>query len=191
METNRKETCADKVHAACDSRLESIRIMLSPEESDVTLYDDGTLDTVLYCDDEEFRLSADATMAYRDGDTGEMLYLDELIESEFDHIRETMYERFCEYGLSFDYVEPETSEGQSEGYLRYQISYGGPSEEIRFYVSPGPNRWHLYRAEFWYLDWFDGAMVDVTNNSIVQTLYDHFNDCESVHYAIAASIGEL
>lgn len=57
-----------------------------------------------------------------------------------------------EYGLSFDYCKPKNR----RGYFRYQISWGGPSEEIRFYVDYDGS---LQKAEFWLLDWFDGAHV--------------------------------
>ena len=123
-------------------------------------------------------------MAYRNGDTGEMIYLEEFIEANMNDISERMYERFCEYGLSFDYVAPDTFSDQPEGYLRYQISYGGPSEEIRFYVSPASNGYTMYRAEFWQLDWFDGAHKIVTNNETAMAIFDHFNDCGSVESAI-------
>jgi len=53
------------------------------------------------------------------------------------------------YGLSFDYVEPNTFDEQPLGYWRYQLSYGGPSDEFR-YVDDGS-------IEYWYMDWFDGA----------------------------------
>jgi hypothetical protein len=59
-----------------------------------------------------------------------------------------------EYGLSFDYVEAGTFEDQEEGYFRYQLSWGGPSDEFRFFVGPD---FAPYRIEYWYLDWFDGA----------------------------------
>lgn len=61
-----------------------------------------------------------------------------------------------EYGLCIDQVPRGTFEGQKEGYWRYQLSWGGPSEEFRWYRSDGG------RVEFWYLDWYDGASVDVT-----------------------------
>ena len=134
--TTKQKTCSELVHSACESRLEEIRLMLDPQES------------------------------------------------EFD--------RFHEYGPSFDYVEPGTFTDQDEGYLRFQISWGGPSEEIRFYVSPTQNAgyygvrpdWHLYRIEFWYLDWFDGACVDITKNDTARAVFDLFNECGSVHAAI-------
>lgn len=61
--------------------------------------------------------------------------------------------RFDEYGLSFDYVAPFTFKGQRAGYWRWQISYGGPSEEFRFYGSPSGA---LDSVEYWLLDWLDG-----------------------------------
>ena len=59
-----------------------------------------------------------------------------------------------EYGLSIDYVEPGTFKGQWGGYLRYQLSCGGPSEEFRIFDNGD--------VEFWYLDWIDGAPIEVT-----------------------------
>ena len=62
-----------------------------------------------------------------------------------------------EYGLSFDYVAPETfGKDQRRGYFRYQISWGGPSDEFRFYTD---ERLQPERIEYWFLDWFDGAKV--------------------------------
>tara|TARA_B100001778_G_scaffold334454_1_gene345872 strand:- start:593 stop:1057 length:465 start_codon:yes stop_codon:yes gene_type:complete len=67
-------------------------------------------------------------------------------EDEWDQIdSETIYD----YGLCFDYVEPNTFDEQPLGYWRYQLSYGGPSDEFR-YVDDGS-------IEYWYMDWFDGA----------------------------------
>lgn len=63
--------------------------------------------------------------------------------------------RFTEYGLSFDYVAPGTFNGQRRGYWRYQISWGGPSDEFRFYAD-GPDATECDRIEYWFLDWFDG-----------------------------------
>lgn len=61
-----------------------------------------------------------------------------------------------EYGLSIDFVPAHTFEGQREGYTRYQLSWGGPSEEFRVFTT-------IPRVEFWYLDWFDGASVQLGN----------------------------
>jgi hypothetical protein len=58
-------------------------------------------------------------------------------------------ENIYEFGLSFDYVEPDTWDDQPEGYWQYQLSYGGPSDEFRFHDDG--------RIEYRYHDWFDGA----------------------------------
>ena len=55
-----------------------------------------------------------------------------------------------EYGLCVDKVEANTF-GQHPGYWRYQISWGGPAEEFRYFDQDGG------RVEFWFLDWGDGA----------------------------------
>ena len=59
-------------------------------------------------------------------------------------------------GLSFDWVKPKTWPDQLEGYWRWQLSWGGPSDEFRIFVNPDQS---VHRIEYWYLDWFDGASV--------------------------------
>ena len=62
--------------------------------------------------------------------------------------------RLADYALSLDHVPAHTFKEQAEGYRRYQISWGGPSEEFRLYT--------YGKMEFWYMDWFDGACVAVS-----------------------------
>ena len=78
-----------------------------------------------------------------------------------------------EYGLCFDYVEPNTFNDQKQGYWRYQISYGGPSEEFRFYVNEDHSP---YKIEFWFLDWFDGAPKTLTGADfeLLENIYNLF-----------------
>ena len=59
-----------------------------------------------------------------------------------------------DYGLSIDKVEAGTFPKQREDYIRYQLSWGGPSEEFRIFKNG--------EVEFWFLDWFDGASIEVT-----------------------------
>lgn len=86
-----------------------------------------------------------------------------------------------EYGLSFDYVPPGTFNRQRRGYWRYQLSWGGPSDEFRFYADE--NR-QLTRIEYWFLDWFDGARVRVTphsrNGRLLGELWEWFSEMGSV-----------
>jgi hypothetical protein len=84
---------------------------------------------------------------------------------------------FHEYGLSFDYVAPNTFDDQPEGYFRYQLSWGGPSDEFNFYVS-GPD-FSLYRTEYWFKDWFDGASITLTGEylNLMTEIFEWFRDC--------------
>lgn len=64
-----------------------------------------------------------------------------------------------EYGLSFDYVSPNTFTGQRKGYFRYQLSWGGPSDEFRIFTDL---EYKPYKIEYVYLDWFDGAHKELS-----------------------------
>ena len=85
------------------------------------------------------------------------------------------YEDFCqyisEYGLCFDKVEPNTFQGQKLGYWRWQLSWGGPSDEFRIFVDEDKN---IYKIEYWYMDWFDGASIIVKNKIIYQIIKEYF-----------------
>ena len=89
------------------------------------------------------------------------------MSSDDDDIREETLEEFSNYGLCVDFVEPFTFDDQEEGYLRYQLSWGGPGDELRFYGD---------RVEYWFLDWFDGASRDVSHLVWVKWLRDDFSE---------------
>lgn len=85
---------------------------------------------------------------------------------------------WTEYGLSFDYVAPGTFNDQKRGYFRYQISWGGPSDEFRFYCD---ERLQITRIEYWYLDWFDGAKVTIRSKrdlAVWAEIWSDWSDCE-------------
>lgn len=92
--------------------------------------------------------------------------------------------QFSDYGLGFDYVAPGTFTGQRWGYFRYQLSWGGPSDEFRFYCD---ERLSLVRAEYWLMDWGDGAKKTVTKNKLVQEIFDFFKEIGSLTAAQKAS----
>ena len=76
------------------------------------------------------------------------------------------------YGLSWDYVEPDTFEDQPNGYYRYQISWGGPSEEFRYYTDAMLN---AYKVEYWFLDWWDGASRTMyENRAFLNEIFEWF-----------------
>ena len=81
----------------------------------------------------------------------------ELVEQEWKDRQEDLKNPEYE-ALAFDYVKPHTFTDQAEGYWRWQFSWGGPSDELRGYVNEHKE---LHRLEYWYMDWFDGACVQV------------------------------
>lgn len=95
------------------------------------------------------------------------------VPDEFSDVGE-----FHEYGLAFDYVAPETFNDQPQGYFRYQISYGGPSEEFRFYVNPDLS---CYCVEFWFLDWWDGASRELHDDdkALLMEIWEFFREVGS------------
>lgn len=167
MEQTKQPTCAELVESAYQSRTNDIKRLWAaecdPDEGGPMYTKPGTITD--YCEDcmppnakDVWKEAARPTVCdtcnqdwpTKDGSLEDIGSLNE-------------------YGLSFDYVTLGTFNDQKEGYFRYQISWGGPSEEYRFFTN-GP-RFDVYRVEFWYLDWFDGAPRDCTSN---QTLADWF-----------------
>jgi hypothetical protein len=86
------------------------------------------------------------------------------------------YGPFNEHGLSFDYVSPGTFEGQKEGYFRYQISWGGPSDEFRFFTGP---ELKPHRIEYRFMDWFDGACRTLhgEDEALLMEIWEEFDEC--------------
>ena len=76
-----------------------------------------------------------------------------------------------EYGLCFDWVEPNTFNNQEEGFWRWQLSWGGPSDEFRIFVDEDKN---IYKIEYWYLDWGDGASIIVKDSLIYHIIEEYF-----------------
>ena len=89
---------------------------------------------------------------------------------------------FFEYGLCFDYVPPHTFSGQKEANFRYQLSWGGPADEFRFFVNPDLS---CHRIEYWFLDWYDGAhrVLSDENESLLQEIWDWFRETQAVDAA--------
>ena len=84
--------------------------------------------------------------------------------------------KWTEYGYGFDYIEAGTFDDQPEGYFRWILSGGGPSDEFRFYAQQGKRGWEVSRTEYWFLDWFDGASRDVTDKPVLSEIFDWFSE---------------
>jgi hypothetical protein len=82
-----------------------------------------------------------------------------------------------EYGLCFSFVAPGTFRDQKEPYFRYQLSWGGPSDEFRFYASREGRGWTPYRIEYWFMDWFDGAkrVIRGENLKLMEDVFSWFD----------------
>lgn len=65
-------------------------------------------------------------------------------------------------GLSFDYVEPNTFNDQEHGYHRWQLSWGGPSDEFRLLDNGS--------VEYWFMDWYDGARRIITHPVLIDEM---------------------
>jgi len=90
---------------------------------------------------------------------------------------------FNEYGLCFDYVAPRTFERQQRGYFRYQLSWGGPSDEFRFFCDENLNP---TRIEYWFMDWFDGAkkILEGTKYNLLEEIFNDIKECGTVQHLL-------
>ena len=89
------------------------------------------------------------------------------------------YEDFFDYvnqsGLSFDFVPVDTFEDQQQGYWRFQMSWGGPSDEFRIYVDDQNKIEQIY---YHYMDWYDGASKLVQDNIIYDICQMFLDGCD-------------
>jgi len=78
-----------------------------------------------------------------------------------------------EYGLCFDYVPAGTFHDQKSGYFRYQLSWGGPGDEFRFYCDPA---FSPYKITYAYLDWFDGMEIELEGKdfNLLKEIFENF-----------------
>ena len=82
------------------------------------------------------------------------------------------FERFNESILAFDFVEPNTFKNQPNGYWRLQLSWGGPSDEVRYYKTDQTKYPYEY-ITYSYMDWFDGAEIRILDD-IWHNIFDDF-----------------
>lgn len=138
-------------------------------------------------DDEDlFRTEDEAKAAQREYRISKGLDPDDGSRPDGNDVLENDY---ANYALCFDYVAPGTFRDQDEGYWRYQISWGGPSDEIRFYgVVDDRDRGHLYKAEYWFLDWGDGAFRHVAHEPCVKWLWQDLCDSGAARYQYNAAM---
>lgn len=115
---------------------------------------------------------------YENTTEGEQIALKVIDKNKGDYFHE--YEDLLDYvnqtALSWDYVEAKTFEDQKENYYRLQLSWGGPSDEFRIYTTQYADEINVIK--YHYMDWFDGASVNVPVNSLSWNICQMFLDCE-------------
>jgi len=143
--TKQEKKCADLVHKKYQQTLEDYQ----------SAYDWFNLNN---CDDDI--LTDEQKAKHREG-------LEEYSDYEdfFDYVNQS--------GLCFDFVSVDTFEDQKRGYWRFQMSWGGPSDEFRIYTDL-QNK--IEYIEYWYMDWFDGASIRV-NDDVIYDICDMFLSC--------------
>jgi hypothetical protein len=156
----KEKTCEDKVERSLDSRIEDIRILWQADKMG--------LESVADLEKEDYEDFLQEAM------------VDYIEPEDFDP---EDYGSFNEYGLCFDWVSSDTFKDQEQGFFRYQISYGGPSEEFRFFVDADLV---CYRIEFWYLDWFDGAHRTLTSpdKDVMMEIFEMFKECGTLEHLL-------
>ena len=75
---------------------------------------------------------------------------------------ESLYDYVNQPALSFDKVHKNSKENIDRSYYRLQISWGGPSTEFRAFLNADHD---IDYIEYWYLDWFDGASINIPRDS--------------------------
>jgi hypothetical protein len=80
---------------------------------------------------------------------------------------------FNESILAFDFIEANTFDNQPDGYHRLQLSWGGPSDEVRYYTKDEHEK--FYKITYSYMDWFDGAEIEVFDD-IWHNIFNDFTD---------------
>ena len=145
--------CEQCIDNALASRLTQLRLYLGQFDISDCSFEDGELRI-----DE---IDACIEIECHEDDTIETLF-----DGFEDQLHEEVYDRFSEFGLDFAY----DSENDCYSYL---LSWGGPSDGFRFYRD---------RIEYYYLDWFDGAVRDVSHIPVAQDLYSYFAELDCINF---------
>ena len=82
-----------------------------------------------------------------------------------------------DYGLAIDIVTSEQFDNVERPFIRYQLSWGGPSDELRFYLN---SYGKTNCVEYAFMDWFDGATKIVSGNDkefLMELYNEHIRYC--------------
>jgi hypothetical protein len=84
------------------------------------------------------------------------------------------------YGVAFYYVPPHAFPDQPEEYCRYQLSWGCPCDDIRFFVDADDLTCH--RVEYWFLDSGDDAhrVLDDDDKVLLDEIWEWLTEIGAV-----------
>lgn len=136
------KTCAERIDAEYSNTMETLRILWAGYCNDECPTCDGT-GKRCNCDEENCP-DKDAVCPTCEGEGN-------LSEDTPE------YGSLFDYGLSFDYCYPDKG---NPGYFRYQLSWGGPSDEFRIYADRRSEyNWVIWKISYVFMDWFDFAEI--------------------------------
>ena len=114
---------------------------------------------------------------YDNATEGEKIALKVIDEhkSNYFHEYEDLFDYVNNDALSWDYIEAGFTNNKI-GYYRLLLSWGGPSDEFRIYAAQNDHSVDV--IEYHYMDWFDGASINVPQDSTSWDVCQMFLDCE-------------
>lgn len=165
------KTCAERIDAEYESTMETLRILWAGYCHDECPTCEGT-GRKCQCDDSPCPECPDGVNICPSCDgTGN------LSEDTPE------YGNLFEYGLSFDYCYPDKG---NPGYFRYQLSWGGPSDEFRIYADK-KNDWDfpVWKIVYVFEDWFDHAEKALHGEDfkLMETIFSQFfTECGTTNH---------
>lgn len=159
------KTCAERIDAEYSSTMETLRILWAG-----------------YCNDECPTCGGEGEVVNPDAccdEAPDYKIKCKVCDGEGNLSEDTPeYGSLNEYGLSFDYCYPDKG---NPGHFRYQLSWGGPSDEFRIYADRRSEyNWVIWKIEYWFMDWYDGAKIvlDGYDKQFMENLLSgFFMDC--------------
>ena len=72
-----------------------------------------------------------------------------------------------------EYIPSDTYDAQDEGFIRWHLSWGGPEDQFRFFIDEHGG---ITDIEYHFMDWFDGAVINVNMTGYHAELLDRVFD---------------
>jgi len=72
-----------------------------------------------------------------------------------------------------EYIPSDTYDGQDDGFIRWHLSWGGPEDQFRFFIDEHGG---ITDIEYHFMDWFDGAVINVNMTGYHAELLDRVFD---------------